>query len=73
MTYNIRFHFNSTSLVIQGVDETAKFRYARAMEFETPFVVTQPAIEDAWLNMPEREYIVNPNLVTYVEVTTRNV
>lgn len=73
MTYNIRFHFSNTSLLVQGVDSNAKFQYARAMEFEPPFRVVQPAIEDAWLTMPEREYIVNPNMVTYVEITTRNV
>jgi len=71
--YNMRFHFTNASLLVQGLDAEAKVRYSEKCKFEVPFVVVQPAITDAWMNMPEQEYIVNPNMVTYVEITTRNV
>jgi len=67
MKFDIVFHFPNSSVSLFGVDEKTKEEYARHMEFEVPFTVTDPPNESPWGGKPHT-YIINPNLVTYVQI-----
>lgn len=72
MTFRMKFHFPNASMEVRGIDKEAVDAYSSSMKYEVPFEVTQPAMPNAWQALEETTYIVNPNMVTYVETNKEN-
>lgn len=69
MTYNMDFNFPYAHVQVKGLDVAAVAEYKRAMEYEVPFEAWSFETNYVTLNKETKKYIINPNMVTYVEIT----
>lgn len=69
MSFVMDFNFPYSHLQVKGLDLAAVNEYSRKMEYEVPFEAWSFETNSFTSQKETKKYVINPNLVTYVEIT----
>lgn len=69
----VTFNFPNAAFTIRGLTKDAAENLARQAHYNAVFTVTEIIKENAWnANMDPKQYTINPDMLTYVQVENDN-